>query len=183
MLLYVNAQGGPFVRRDDLIARTYYEVSDTINDYFEDVIRIRGLFSPPVGIDTPIITRTKQWKIVPARAVDLAVDLGGASAPPRSSVNNCTGDHKSNGKPPPVPIGADLDQLTAKQRRRLLKCLREQSAKPKKMSSASCKTLRGARSRTPVLSDRELKIQDFAQSIGIEMNIPMVRSVAQGARL
>lgn len=185
---YVNAQGGPFVRRDDLIARTYYEVSETTNDYFEDVIRIRGLFSPQVGIDTPIITRTTQWKIVPARAVDLAVDLGGASAPPRSSVNNCTGDQKSSGKPPPVPpppihIGADLDQLTAKQRRRLLKCLREQSAKPKKMSSASCKTLRGDGSRPPVLSDRELKIQDFAQSIGIEMDLPMVRSVARGARV
>ncbi len=183
---YVNAQGGPFVRRADLIARTYYEVSETTNDYFEDVIRIRGLFSPPVGIDTPIITRTTQWKIVPARALDLAVDSGGASAPSRSSVNNCTGDQKSNSKPPPIPppqipIGADLDQLTAKQCRRLLKCLREQSTKSNKTSPEPRKTLRSEISRSPVLSDRELKIQDFALSIGIDMDIPMVRSVARGA--
>ncbi len=48
------------------------------------------MFSPPVGMDTPIITRTKEWKFVPARAVDLAVDVKGAPAPSRSSVNNCT---------------------------------------------------------------------------------------------
>lgn len=47
---YVNAQGGPFVRRDDLIVRTYYEPAETANDYGEDVIRIRGVFSPPVGL-------------------------------------------------------------------------------------------------------------------------------------
>lgn len=185
---YVNAQGGPFVRRDDLIARTYYEISETTNDYFEDVIRIRGLFSPPVGMDTPIITRTTEWKIVPARAVDLAVALGGASAPPRSSVNNCTGEQKSSSKPPPVPppvipAGADLNQMTPKQRRRLLKCLREQSVKTKKSAATPCKAARSGRSRLSGLSDRELKIKDFAHSIGIEMDAGMLRSVARGAQL
>lgn len=83
---YVNAQGGPFVRRDDLVVRTYYELAETPNDYGDDVIRLRGVCSPPVGIDTPIITRATEWKFVPARAVDLK----GAPAPSRSSANNCT---------------------------------------------------------------------------------------------
>jgi hypothetical protein len=41
---YVSAQGAPFVRRDDLIVRTYYEPTEATNDYGEDVIRIRGYF-------------------------------------------------------------------------------------------------------------------------------------------
>ncbi|MDO6408685.1 replication endonuclease [Pantoea phytobeneficialis] len=87
---YVNAQGGPFVRRDDLAVRTWYQPSDDVNEYGEETVRIKGVFATEVGADTPILTRLAQWKIVPKRAVDLAVDLQGASAPSRSSVNNCT---------------------------------------------------------------------------------------------
>ncbi|MBH3241592.1 replication endonuclease [Serratia marcescens] len=129
---YVNAQGGPFVRRDDLVVRTYYEPAETQNDYGEDVIRIRGVFSPPVGIDTPIITRTTEWKFVPARAVDLAVDLKGAPAPSRSSVNNCTASPKrlktkQPPEPPPPPENLNFEQLTDKERRLLLRRIRSQS--------------------------------------------------------
>lgn len=92
---YINAQGGPFVRRDDLVARAWYEVSEDVNDYGEGVIRIRGLFSPPVGIDTPILTRLTQWKIVPKLAADQAAVVSGANASPRSSVNNCTEPEKA----------------------------------------------------------------------------------------
>lgn len=87
---YVNAQGGPFVRRDELVARTWYEVSEEVNAYGEEIIRIKGLFSSEVGKGTPILTRVKQWKIVPALAADKAAAVSGASATPRSSVNNCT---------------------------------------------------------------------------------------------
>lgn len=126
---YVNAQGGPFVRRDDLVVRTYYEPAETPNDYGEDVIRIRGVFSPPVGIDTPIITRTTEWKFVPARAADLAVDLKGAPAPSRSSVNNCTASperlkNKQPPEPPPPPENLNFEQLTEKERRLLLRRIR-----------------------------------------------------------
>lgn len=87
---YVNAQGGPFVRRDELVARTWYEVTEEVNAYGEEIIRIKGLFSSEVGKGTPILTRVKQWKIVPALAADKAAAVSGASAAPRSSVNNCT---------------------------------------------------------------------------------------------
>ncbi|MGO3437231.1 MAG: replication endonuclease [Serratia liquefaciens] len=135
---YVNAQGGAFVRRDDLIVRTYYEPAETTNDYGEDVIRIRGVFSPQVGIDTPIITRTKEWKFVPARAVDLAVDLKGAPAPSRSSVNNCTASperlkNKQPPEPPPPPENLNFEQLTDKERRLLLRRIR--STSPEKVKN------------------------------------------------
>ncbi|MCT8350590.1 MULTISPECIES: replication endonuclease [Photorhabdus] len=88
---YINAQGGPFVRRDDLVARLWYETQPETNTHGEDVIRIKGVFSPLVGMDTPILTRFKSWKIVPKLAEASAeAGFSGAPAPPRSSVNNCT---------------------------------------------------------------------------------------------
>ncbi|WP_455811918.1 replication endonuclease [Pseudomonas graminis] len=88
---YINAQGGPFVRRDELVARMWYEASNEANAYGDEVIRIKGVFSPLVGMDTPILTRLVQWKIVAKLAADQAAEVSGANAPPRSSVNNCTG--------------------------------------------------------------------------------------------
>ncbi|WP_272657039.1 MULTISPECIES: replication endonuclease [unclassified Providencia] len=88
---YINAQGGPFVRRDDLIARLWYQESEETNAYGEEIIRVKGVFSPLVGSDSPIITRLKSWKIVKkldeASAESVFSD---ANASPRSSVNNCT---------------------------------------------------------------------------------------------
>lgn len=116
---YVNAQGGPFVRRDDLQVRTWYESSDSVNDYGEEIVRVKGVYDTEVGDGSPIVTRVVQWKIVPKRAVDLAVDLQGASAPSRSSVNNCTGD------PVPDP-GIDLTRpLNRRERRQLTERLRK----------------------------------------------------------
>ncbi|WBL72397.1 replication endonuclease [Serratia liquefaciens] len=134
---YVNTQGGPFVRRDDLIVRSYYEPAEATNDYGEDVIRIRGVFSPPVGMDTPIITRTKEWKFVPARAVDLAVDVKGAPAPSWSSVNNCTVSperlkNKQVEEPAPPPENLDFERITDKERRLMLRRIRSAPPEPVK---------------------------------------------------
>lgn len=88
---YINAQGGPFVRRDDLIARLFYQESEETNIYGEDIIRVKGVFSALVGSDSPIITRLKSWKIV--KKLDEAIAesaFSDANASPRSSVNNCT---------------------------------------------------------------------------------------------
>lgn len=79
---YVNAQGGPLVKRDDLAVRNWYQPAEVMNQYGEEVLSIRGLFDTVVGEDSPILTPLKQWKIVPK----LAVDLSDASASPRSSV-------------------------------------------------------------------------------------------------
>lgn len=117
---YVNAQGGPFVRRDDLQVRTLYEPRAEFNQYGEETICIRGVYDSAVGADTPILTRLTQWKIVPKHAVDLAVDVKGAPAPSRSSVNNCTGSESA----PPI---LDLTKpLSRRERRELTNRLRKQ---------------------------------------------------------
>lgn len=87
---YVNAQGGPFVRRDALQVRTLYEPRAEYNQYGEERVCIRGVYDTALGPGSPILTRLTQWKIVPKRAVDLAVDLNGTAARSWSSVNNCT---------------------------------------------------------------------------------------------
>ncbi|WP_257850450.1 replication endonuclease [Klebsiella aerogenes] len=117
---YVNAQGGPFVRRDDLQVRTLYEPRAEFNQYGEETVCIRGVYDSAVGAGTPILTRLTQWKIVPKRAVDLAVDVKGAPAPSRSSVNNCTGSESA----PPI---LDLTKpLSRRERRELTNRLRKQ---------------------------------------------------------
>ncbi|MDM3122716.1 replication endonuclease [Citrobacter sp. Cf125] len=116
---YVNAQGGPFVRRDDLQVRTLYEPRDEFNQYGEETACIRGVYDSEVGAGTPILTRLTQWKIVPKRAVDLAVDVKGATAPSRSSVNNCTG---SESDPPELDLSKPLSRH---QRRELTNRLRK----------------------------------------------------------
>ena len=115
---YVNAQGGPFVRRDDLQVRTLYESRAEFNQYGEETVCIRGVYDSAIGTGTPILTRLTQWKIVPKRAVDLAVDVKGAPAPSRSSVNNCTG---SEGNPPELDLSKPLSR---RERRELTNRLR-----------------------------------------------------------
>ncbi|HBQ5209316.1 replication endonuclease [Klebsiella pneumoniae] len=116
---YVNAQGGPFVRRDDLQVRTLYEPRTEFNQYGEETVCIRGVYDSAIGADTPIMTRLTQWKIVPKRAVDLAVDVKGAPAPSRSSVNNCTG---SESDPPELDLSKPLSRS---EKRKLTARLRE----------------------------------------------------------
>ncbi|WP_112923281.1 replication endonuclease [Escherichia coli] len=117
---YVNAQGGPFVRRDDLQVRTLYGSCAEFNQYGEETVCIRGVYDSAVGAGTPILTRLTQWKIVPKRAVDLAVDVKGAPAPSRSSVNNCT---RSESDPPILDL---TKPLSRRERRELTNRLRKQ---------------------------------------------------------
>ena len=77
-----------------MTVRTWYQASEDCNQYGEETVCIKGVYATPVGEDTPISTRLAQWKIVPKRAVDLAVDFKDAPASSRSSVNNCTGPQR-----------------------------------------------------------------------------------------
>lgn len=87
---YVNAQGGPFVRRDAVQVRTLYEPRMEVNQYGEETLCIRGVYDTAIGVGSPILTRLTQWKIVPKRASDLAADNKSAPASSWSSVNNYT---------------------------------------------------------------------------------------------
>lgn len=88
---YTKLQGGAFVRRADLIARLWYEREEKTNAYGEPVDCIKGVYCTLVGNDSPIITRVKNWQIVPKLAEATAeAGFDGAISAPWSSVNNCT---------------------------------------------------------------------------------------------
>lgn len=123
---YVNAQGGAFVRRDDLQVRTLYETRTEFNQYGEETVCIRGVYDATVGAGSPVLTRLTQWKIVPKRAVDLAVDLKGATAPSRSSVNNCT---EAEDDPPELDLSKPL---TRREKRDLANRIRKQKPATRK---------------------------------------------------
>lgn len=144
---YTLLQGGPFVLRKDLQVRTYYQAKVEPNDYGEYQTVIKGLIMPSTNIE-PVETRTRNFRIVrikpePATdtdqgvAVDLALDLQGASAPPWTRVNNCTEREKraiSEGDPPPnnEPVQLEIGQKTVEQRKRLADSLKNHKPARKK---------------------------------------------------
>lgn len=87
---YIKAQGGPFVHRDELVVRPWYQPDDNLNEYREEVVRLKGLQTLTAGGDSHILTRVSQWKLVPKQTVGWDVDLQDANAASWSSDNNCT---------------------------------------------------------------------------------------------
>lgn len=172
---YVNAQGGPFVRRDDLQVRTWYECAETYNQYGEEQIRIRGVYDASVGSDVPIITRATQWKIVPKRAQDLGVDVKGATAPSRSSVNNCTGEPEGD-----LAWLSDFDfsqPLNRRQKRQLMDLLRSERRQRKPVFDPRTKENAAALDRTM----DEIKVltgQDISKGEAIHLMAGSKMSIA-----
>ena len=80
---------------------THYITEEHFNH--PGAVQIKGATDVRAG--APILTRLTQWKIVPKRAVDFAVDLQDGKAVSRSSVNNCTGG-KSD--PPELALSKPL---------------------------------------------------------------------------
>ena len=88
---YTQAQGGPLVKRCDLVVRLMYEITECGNEYAEDVQRVQGIYSPLVGRGSEVETRLVKWAIVPKLAAsEAAAAFPGGPAAPWSSVNNCT---------------------------------------------------------------------------------------------
>ncbi|ELB2062162.1 replication endonuclease [Vibrio parahaemolyticus] len=96
---YIMGQGGPFVKREDLLIVNSYEFLPFASPHGEDVRKIEGFATP----EETIKTRTKVWTIQKKSKVNdeaKACALGseatafGASGSSRSSVNNCTEPEK-----------------------------------------------------------------------------------------
>ncbi|EGR0802260.1 replication endonuclease [Vibrio alginolyticus] len=92
---YIMGQGGPFVKREDLLIVNSYQVLPFASPHGEDVRKIEGFTTP----EATIKTRTKVWTIqkkskvieeAEACAQGSAATAIGSSAASRSSVNNCT---------------------------------------------------------------------------------------------
>lgn len=87
---YINAQGGPFVKRDALAVRTWYQPAESCNAFGEEIQSIKGVYATAVGADTPVLTRLNIWKLVPKRAEDAGDEKSQSASLSWSSVNNCT---------------------------------------------------------------------------------------------
>ncbi len=98
-----------------------------MNQYGEETVKIKGVYATDVGADTPTITRLINWKIVPKRAVELAVVPRDANASPWSSVNNCTG---SESEPPILDLTKPLNR---REKRELLSRIRKRKPTRKRL--------------------------------------------------
>ncbi|OCG19642.1 replication endonuclease [Gilliamella sp. WF3-4] len=81
---YTQLQGGAMVQRKDLRVRISYEEAQ--NQFEEDIKKVKGVFSPIIGMASFICTRLIKWAIVSKNRSD---------SDARSSVNNCTQVKKS----------------------------------------------------------------------------------------
>ena len=151
---YIMGQGGPFVKREDLLIVNSYEVLPFASPHGEDVRKIEGFATP----EETIKTRTKVWTIQKksqspenervndeAKACTLGSEATafGASGSSRSSVNNCT-------EPEKVQV---CDQLT-----RLLDPVNKRANKSPNIDGAALAALlKGSSIR--VDSERSLQIR------------------------
>ncbi|KAB7899000.1 replication endonuclease [Rouxiella sp. S1S-2] len=177
---YTNAQGGPFVKRAALAVKNWYESGEELSAFGEEVVRIRGVYDTQVGSHCPIITRLVEWKIVPKRAVDLAVDLSGANATPWSSVNNCTGpgigpqDGRTEND---MPV-SNLEKLTPKERRKLVRRVRDAASQEKEKKRCRALSL-GINPRiNPEVIE---KMQDASRiAYGYELSLGEIKALLSG---
>lgn len=96
---YIMGQGGPFVKRAQLMVRNAYEELPFSSRYSETIRKIEGIFAAGEFIKTRVRTWTIQNK--PKVVTELeagALALDGSAAAPWSSVNNCTRDLKESRK-------------------------------------------------------------------------------------
>lgn len=112
--LYITAQGGANVPRDDQTVRVARSVSDEVNDYEEDIERVVGIYAPHLGARHVHITRSSEWRIVPKVLAVEPLTLKSGIAAPRSPVNNCgklTGGDTSLPAPTPSEHAAAVLNL------------------------------------------------------------------------
>lgn len=137
---YITLQGGPFVARNRLVLRAWYQYRDEPSSYGEFQRVIKGVVMPASTIP-PVETRLHSYRIVKMKpkADDDAgrgFDLKGAPAPSWTRVNNCTEYKKHTDSPPvyppdlTVPAGEmqpeqfEIGQLSREQRKQIAEDIR-----------------------------------------------------------
>lgn len=205
---YIEKQGGVLIPRECYTVRLAYEEAEEVNAYGESPEKIFGVFSPHIGITSRICTRLTKWKICAkhktdngkARSADaeevsgLSPSAGGAW----SSVNNSTGDQKIDEKIAPVAeIGStsepeipvpdvDFDQLDDKERRAMLRRLRNQPPTRRNIICSSTiqrKKTAGDQAFSPQADELIAKVEEFARSLGWQLSQHETRRLAAGHKV
>lgn len=139
---YITLQGGPFVTRNRLVLRAWYQYRDEPSSYGEFQRVIKGVVMPASTIP-PVETRLHSYRIIKMKpkADDDAgrgFDFKGAPAPSWTRVNNCT-KYKKHTKqdavnpPPEDPEQYEIGQMSREQKKRLNESIR--NYKPKQQKS------------------------------------------------
>lgn len=190
---YTSAQGGPLVERRNIRVRIRYDITENGNDYGDDISKIVGVYSPFAGEEAAIFTRMNTYKIVPIVAdPGLAVDL--QAAPPPLGVLSITvreapqaADRQgSNSVSAPGDIDKnscaswpkidDFERMTRKERRALNERLIAEAKKSRRRHAA-------APQEPNMQTEREVKIADFAYSIGLQLSDIEIRKLSEGKEL
>ncbi|HDL7480986.1 TPA: hypothetical protein PXN71_004226, partial [Yersinia enterocolitica] len=84
-------------------------------------------------------------------------------------------------EPPPPPENICFDALTAKERRQMLKRIRNEPVKPRQKPKKPRPPTQGEIMLAAKPGEKEQKIKEFAASIGIDLNDNILKSMAKGA--
>ena len=197
---YISKQGGVLIPRKYHIVRTAYTSSETPNDYGDHCTQIYGIWSPRLGTNSRICTHVGDWKMVrktdsnaPNVATDaiggdrVGVDLdrqGGPSAP-WTRGNNCPLEQYSNSSGAEIathkePQSVDFERLGCKERRELLKRLRDSRQKILADRRQSRPPTSGERAMSPLQDELVEKLDDYAFTLGIDISRASLRRLIMG---
>lgn len=188
---YIMRQGGVLIPRESYVVRLAYHDADKPNAYGEIVEKIFGIFSPRLGEDSRVCTRLKTWTIVAksaAKPADAPENLTCQDGPavPWSSVNNSTAEENLNenaGVDDSIVggVGTDFDQMDDKERRGLLRRLRNPPVTPKAPQDSLPDNTPAPQARNTHAQNTALRLIDFAETAGIILDMPAAISLALGA--
>lgn len=138
---YITLQGGPFVTRNRLVLRAWYQYRDEPSSYGEFQRVIKGVVMPASTIP-PVETRLHSYRIVKKKpkaddAAGRGFDLKGAPVPSWTRVNNCTQYEKYTNQevvnsPTEDPEQYEIGQMSLEQKKRLNESIRNHKPKQQK---------------------------------------------------
>ncbi|MGO4746015.1 replication endonuclease [Serratia quinivorans] len=197
---YISKQGGVLIPRKHHVVRTAYTSSDTPNDYGDHGTQIYGVWSPRLGDTSRICTHTGDWKMVrktdnnaPNSATDanggdrfgFDVDRQGGPAAPWTRGNNCPLEQNSNSEGGEIathqkPERIHFEQLSYKERRALLKRMREEEPKAAQERQLAKPPTPGERALSSQQGELIGKLDDYAFTLGIDISRVALRRLVMG---
>ncbi len=197
---YISKQGGVLVPRKYHVVRTAYTLADKPNTYGDHGTQIYGIWSPRLGDDSRICTHTGDWQMVRKTASDtpntatdatggdrFGVDLDRQGGPfaPWTRGNNCPPVQNPDSEEEEIathkePECINFEQLSHKERRKLLKQLRDDGkTKPVERRPDRLPT-QGERTLSPAHDELIGKLDDYAFTLGIDISRASLRRLIMG---
>ena len=197
---YINKQGGVLVPRKYHVVRTAYTLADKPNTYGDHGTQIYGIWSPRLGDDSRICTHTGDWQMVRKTAsalpntasgatggehVGFDFDLQGGPSAPWTRGNNCPIEQDTNSLGAGItthkePQSIDFERLGYKERRELLKRLRNPGQKTLRDRPKSRQLTPGEHALSPQHNELIEKLDDYAYTLGIDISRATLRRLVMG---